>query len=218
MINPATRFIALLFFVKNPITVLLHCAEINANKSKGRDIPTPKNTKLSKFVKKSTVDVLIANKTISDAGLHGRTIAPKNKPKIKALNKGFFLIGAFTLGNNLPISKLNIIRILIKAKRPKAIGLIIPIAFVKDSWSRNVNINPKTNIEIITPEVTTSPNLTMDIFGGSELEWSDDVVCEAVDAKKDKNPGYNGNTQTAKRGADNPAKNESQKLSKALTI
>lgn len=93
MINPAIRFIALLFFVKNPITVLLHCAEINANKSKGRDIPTPKNTKLSKFVKKSTVDVLIANRTISDAGLHGKTIAPKKKPKKYELKKGFFAFG-----------------------------------------------------------------------------------------------------------------------------
>ena len=77
------------------MTDSLHCAEINANTSRGRDIPTPKNTKLSKFVKKSTVEVLIANKIISDAGLHGRTIAPKKKPKTYELKKGFLAVGDF---------------------------------------------------------------------------------------------------------------------------
>ena len=102
---------------------------------------------------KLVVDVLIANNTIKDAGLQGRTIAPKNKPKINALNSGFFCNGAFTLGKNFPISKLNIIKILIIPRMPNAIGLIISIDFVKDSWSRNVKINPKINIETITPEV-----------------------------------------------------------------
>ena len=82
---------------------------------------------------KLVVDVLIANRTIRDAGLHGRTIAPKKKPKIKALNMGLFLIGAFILGKNFPISKLNIIKILIIPSMANAIGLIIPIDFVKDS-------------------------------------------------------------------------------------
>ena len=94
MINPATKLIFLLFLVKNPITVSLHCAEINANKSSGSDIPMPKNTKLNRFATKSRVDVLIANRIISDAGLHGRTIAPKKKPKINELKKGFLVIGA----------------------------------------------------------------------------------------------------------------------------
>ena len=97
---------------------------------------------------KPVVDELIANKTINDAGLQGRTIAPKNRPKIKELNIGFFLMGALTLGKNFPISKLNIIKILIIPSIANAIGLIISIALVKESWSKNVNINPKIKIEI----------------------------------------------------------------------
>jgi len=34
---------------------------------------------------KSIIEVLIANNTAREAGLHGNTIAPKNNPKIKLL-------------------------------------------------------------------------------------------------------------------------------------
>ena len=137
---------------------------MNANKSKGRDIPTPKNTKLSKFVKKSTVEVLIANKIISDAGLHGKTIAPKKKPKINELRKGFLVIGAFILGKNLPKSKLNIKDKLTTAKIPKAIGEIIPIALVSEAWRNFVKINPNKNIEDITPKATINPKKIIVFF------------------------------------------------------
>lgn len=95
MINPAIRLIVLLCSVKKPIIVLLHCAETTANKSKGSDIPMPKNIKLNKLVIKSNVDVLIANKTTNEAGLQGRIIAPKKKPKINELKKGFLAVGDF---------------------------------------------------------------------------------------------------------------------------
>ena len=137
---------------------------MNANKSKGRDIPTPKNTKLNKFVTKSAVDVLMANRTMSDAGLHGRTIAPKKKPKTNELRKGFLVIGAFTLGKNLPKSKSKIKNKLTKAKIPKAIGEIIPIALVNEAWRNFVKINPNKNIEDITPKATIKPKKIIVFF------------------------------------------------------
>ena len=112
---------------------MLFCADIIEKSNNGVPIPKPKSKKFIRLLMKLVVDVLIANRTIRDAGLHGRTIAPKKKPKIKALNMGLFLIGAFILGKNFPISKLNIIKILIIPRIANAIGLIIPIAFVKDS-------------------------------------------------------------------------------------
>ena len=44
------------------------------------------------------VDVLIANKTINEAGLQGRTIAPKKIPNENELKRGFFKIGEDILG------------------------------------------------------------------------------------------------------------------------
>ena len=146
------------------MTFSLHCAEIDANKSRGRDIPTPKSTKLSKFVRKSTVDVLIANKTMSDAGLHGNTIAPKKKPKINELRKGFLVIGAFIFGKNLPKSKSKIKNKLTIASIPKAIGETIPIALVNEAWRNFVKINPNKNIEDITPKATINPNKIIVFF------------------------------------------------------
>ena len=157
IINPANKLIFLLFLVKNPITFSLHCAEINANKSNGRDIPTPKNMKLNKFVVKSIVDVLIANNTIREAGLQGNTIAPKKKPKIKELKKGFLSIGDFICGKSREKSKLNIKNKLMIAKIPNAIGETIPITFVKDACKNFVKINPNKNIEDITPNATIIP-------------------------------------------------------------
>ena len=76
--------------------------------------------------------MLIANKTTNDAGLHGRTIAPKKNPKINELKKGFLTVGDFICGSNLLKSKLNIKNKLTIAKIPKAIGEIIPMALVSE--------------------------------------------------------------------------------------
>lgn len=188
---------------------MLHCAEINANKSKGRDIPTPKNTKLNKFVTKSRVDVLIANRTMSDAGLHGRTIAPKKKPKINELRKGFLVIGAFIWGKSREKSKSKIKNKLTTAKIPKAIGEIIPIALVNEAWRNFVKINPNKNIENITPEATINPKRIIVFFDSFSDTWFD---------KYARNAGYNGKTQTAASGANKPARKDIQKLTNTLTI
>jgi hypothetical protein len=77
----------MIFFlaVKKPITSLLFVAETIANISKGKLMPIPKTIKFNKLTTNSITDVLTANKTASEAGLQGKTIAPKNKPKIKLL-------------------------------------------------------------------------------------------------------------------------------------
>ena len=85
IINPAIKLICLWYPVNHPITTLLLVAEIIANISKGIPIPIPKTMKLKKFETKLTADVLTANKTTNEAGLHGRTIAPKNNPKMNEL-------------------------------------------------------------------------------------------------------------------------------------
>ena len=82
MIIPDIKFIVLFFLVKKPITFLLLAADINEKSNSGRPIPIPKSKKLNKFVIKLMVDVLMANKTTSEAGLQGRTIRPKNNPKM----------------------------------------------------------------------------------------------------------------------------------------
>ena len=129
-----------------------------AKTSKGKAIPIPKKRKFRKFVIKASVDVLTANKTAREAGLHGRTIAPKKVPKRNALKRGFFRTGAWTLGMNLPMSTLKIRRILTRARIAKAIGDTIPITFVNEALRTKTKINPITNIEIITPKLTTTPN------------------------------------------------------------
>ena len=159
MINPAIKLIDLLFLVKNPMTDWLYCAEIIEKANRGRAMPTPKNVKLSRLDVKSRVDVLIANKTIKDAGLHGKTIAPKKNPNTKELAKGFFVRGALIFfGISLLKSKLKIKNKLTTANIPKAIGEIIPIALVKDVWRNFVKISPTKNIETTTPKVTINPN------------------------------------------------------------
>jgi len=126
--------------------------------SRGRAIPIPKNMKLNKFVAKPIVDVLIANKTIRDAGLQGKIIAPKKKPNPKELIRGFLAIGALIfLGMSLLKSKLNIKNKLIIPKIMNAIGETIPITFVREVCKNFVNINPIRNIEDITPKVTIIP-------------------------------------------------------------
>ena len=87
-----------LFFDSHPMIALLFCAEINENNSNGVPIPSPNKKKFIRLFMKLVVEELIANKITRDAGLQGRTIAPKKNPKRNADIKGFFLIGALILG------------------------------------------------------------------------------------------------------------------------
>jgi len=83
IIIPAIKFMIFLFFVKKFIIIWLLAADIIENNNKGNAIPIPKTIKFKRLVTKPKVDVLIANNTTNDAGLHGKTITPKKKPKIK---------------------------------------------------------------------------------------------------------------------------------------
>lgn len=107
---------------------------------------------------KLVVEVDMANKIARDAGLQGKTISPKNNPNKNASHKGFCCIGELNLGKSFPISKLNIIKMLMMARIPNAIGLIIPMELVRDFCNKKVKINPKINIETITPNVTVNPS------------------------------------------------------------
>ena len=84
MIIPAVMLITFLLFVNHPIILLLLPAEIHEKISKGNAIPTPNKMKFHKFPKKLMTDDVNAKSTINEAGLQGRTIAPKNNPKINA--------------------------------------------------------------------------------------------------------------------------------------
>ena len=95
------------------------------------------------------------------------------------------------------------------ARIPKAIGLMIPIALVRDSCRKKVKINPKRNIDRITPNVTNSP-MKIIVFLGACSETREAII--------DRKPGYNGRTQTANIGAESPARNESQKFSKVVIL
>ena len=61
-----------------------------ANNKRGAAIPIPKTKKLRKLAIAAVVVDAIANKTINEAGLQGRTINPKKKPNTKEqLKKNF---------------------------------------------------------------------------------------------------------------------------------
>ena len=96
--SPAMKLIDFLFFESHPMIAVLFCAEIKENNNKGVPIPSPNKKKFIKLFMKLVVEELIANKITRDAGLQGRTIAPKKNPKMKADRRGFFFIGAFILG------------------------------------------------------------------------------------------------------------------------
>lgn len=151
---------------------------------------------------KSVVDVLIANKTISDAGLQGRTIAPKKIPNKNELISGFFKIGEEIFGIKFEKLKLKIRNKLTIPKIPNAIGEIIDIAFVKEASRIFVKINPTMKREVITPSVTNSPSLRKEYL----------LLGPICPARYAKNPGYSGRTQTAPRGTNNPAKKEIKRL------
>ena len=81
--RPAIKLIPLFFVVKKPITSSLLAAEMMEKISKGAAMPIPNNTKLSRLRINEAVEVDMANKIMSEAGLQGNTIAPKKNPKIK---------------------------------------------------------------------------------------------------------------------------------------
>jgi hypothetical protein len=104
MVNPATKLIHLLYFVSHPMTFPLQDPERIANIRRGRPIPIPNRTKFIRLVRKLVTEVLIANKIVKDAGLQGKTTAPKKNPKTNEDLIGFLVKGACILGKNLPIS------------------------------------------------------------------------------------------------------------------
>ena len=85
MIIPAIRLMDCLCEVIQLITCVLYAEEIIAKMSRGSAIPIPKRMKLKRLAMKLTVDVLIANNIINEAGLQGRTIIPKKNPNINEL-------------------------------------------------------------------------------------------------------------------------------------
>jgi hypothetical protein len=209
MINPAIKLIFLLWKPSQFIIVCDLFADNIENSKSGVPIPTPNKMKFPRLARKVIVEVEIAKRIASEAGLHGRTISPKNRPKMNASQSGFVRIGELNFGKIFPISMFNIIRILITARIPNAIGLIIPIALVRDFWRKNVKISPKINIETITPNVTKNPKRIYVFL---------DAFSESFDDSSDRYPGYNGRIQTAKIGADRPAMNETQKFSRVCIL
>ena len=58
------------------------------NTNNGNPRPIPKERKLNILEKKSPNKRALAKNAVTNAGLQGRTIAPKKKPKINALFRG----------------------------------------------------------------------------------------------------------------------------------
>ncbi len=90
---PTMRFIALRCLVRKSITASLAAEEIAAKTSKGKPMPIPKNTNCSTFITKLVVDMVLVKRAAMKRGLHGTTMAPKKKPKVKALSQGFLVTG-----------------------------------------------------------------------------------------------------------------------------
>ena len=74
-----------MFFVRKLIQSWLFVAETADRITNGRDMPKANAMKLNKLNMNENVDVLSANNIINDAGLHGRTIAPKKNPNKKKI-------------------------------------------------------------------------------------------------------------------------------------
>lgn len=124
-----------------------------ANRIIGVAIPIPNNVKFRRLKMNSVVDVLIANRITSEAGLHGRTIAPKNRPNTNDVVIGFFRNGNFVFGICTGILMLKIRIKLIIPSIMKATGERIDIAFVSDDSSIFENISPTINIDKTIPKV-----------------------------------------------------------------
>ncbi len=158
MIIPAVKLIAFLFFVAKFIIFWLQLTEINEKARRGNPIPIPNPKKFSMLDAKLSMIKARAKNAPMNAGLHGRTIAPKKNPYVRALIVGCLLVGVLSLGINFPKSTLKINRRLKNPKIPNAIGEIIPTTFVKDFCRNVVKINPKRSMKIITPKVMSKPN------------------------------------------------------------
>ncbi|MCK5660025.1 MAG: hypothetical protein KAH86_01600 [Methanosarcinales archaeon] len=139
---------------------LLEAVEINENARRGDAIPAPKNTKRKILPTKSMVevDIVLVKRTAIKSGLQGNTIAPKKKPKRNALIIGFLTTGALVFGRNFPKSILNISNKLIIINMPKAMGEIISITAVRETFNIVVKISPNNSMNEITPNDTSNPN------------------------------------------------------------
>ena len=171
MVMPAIKFIVLLWAESQPMIFSLHCADIIDNISKGVPRPMPKNKKFRILEAGLFISNALAKKTAMNAGLHGRTIAPKKKPNPKALFIGFPLTGEVILGKNLPKSKLNIKKTLIIPNITNAIGETIPMTPVKDCCKMVVNKIPSNSMNEITPRTTINPNNIMDFLSSFPENW-----------------------------------------------
>ena len=83
MKEPAILLIPVLFCDNSPISQPPLEDDNPPKKSKGRAIPKPNTRKLKRFSKKPEVVVDRAKRTTRDAGLHGKTMAPKKNPNTK---------------------------------------------------------------------------------------------------------------------------------------
>ena len=137
---------------------LLEAVEISEKTRSGKAIPTPKNRKRRRFPRKSIVDTVLVKRTAMNRGLQGITIAPKKKPNNNALSIGFLAAGVWVLGMNLPMSMLNISSKLIITSMPKAIGEIISITLVRETFKIVVKTSPNNVMNRTTPKVTINPN------------------------------------------------------------
>lgn len=155
---PAIRFIILAFEVRKLMTAEPLVADTREKIISGKPIPAPKAMKLVIPLKNPDVEtVALVNRAMMNAGLHGITIAPKKKPKEKALAKGFFRKGTFAFGITLLKSKLKIKKTLTTRRIANAIGETIRMTPVND-WRRNkVKMTPKRSMKRTTPAVTTTP-------------------------------------------------------------
>jgi hypothetical protein len=185
--------------------------EMIARNTNGTLMPMPNTIKFSKLARKLLTDVLTANKIANEAGLHGNTIAPKNKPNTNELQYGLCNTGVLALGIQLPESTLKMSKMEMIANTPKAMGEIMLMTLVKLVENKPVKINPTRNIDKITPAATIHPNKITRFFAPSSSG-------NTLFAKYAKNPGYNGKTQTAPSGANNPAKNAVKTFAIILAI
>jgi hypothetical protein len=169
--TPAIRLIPRRCSVKYAIIAVLLAVDRRENRRRGNPIPKPNDRKLRMFSRKSRVVNVLVNRTAIKAGLQGTTMAPKKKPKEKALIQGFFCpVDILAFGRYLPKSTLNIISRLIINSMPKAIGDITPITFVKETCRTVVNIIPSKNMNKITPAVMTTPKSAIVLLLDSSAE------------------------------------------------
>jgi hypothetical protein len=147
--------------VRNLITAELAVVEMSAKAMSGKASPTPKKRNFVILPRKSALRRERVNIVAMNKGLHGITIAPKKKPFINPLARGFLTIGTRILGRSFPTSIFTRSSKLITINIPKAIGDTTSITLVSDTCRTVVNKRPSSNINRITPEVIIRPNRAM---------------------------------------------------------